>query len=91
MEITDAIFLLIDSGFKTVPHRVEGRWKGTGRPDDILEVNHLMLDGIEMHNERAVENRSSISRDGVLGSRPSSFLRAWRLIPTLPPSSAKSA
>jgi len=35
MEITDAISLLIDSGFKVVPHNVEGWWKDTGKPEDI--------------------------------------------------------
>ena len=60
MEITDAISQLIDSGFKVVPHRVEGWWKDTGRPDDILEANHLILDGIEASNEGRIESGSSI-------------------------------
>lgn len=60
MEITDAISLLIDSGYKVVPHRVEGWWKDTGRPEDILEANHLILDGIESSNEGKVENGSSV-------------------------------
>lgn len=47
MEITDAISLLIDSGFKVLPHNVHGWWKDTGKPEDILEANHLILDGIE--------------------------------------------
>ena len=51
MEITDAISLLIGSGYKVVPHHVEGWWKDTGRPEDILEANHLLLDGIESPNE----------------------------------------
>lgn len=56
MEITDAISLLIDSGFKVVPHRVEGWWKDTGRPEDILEANHLILDGIDETNEGTIED-----------------------------------
>ncbi len=60
MEITDAISLLIDSGFKVTPHRVEGWWKDTGRPEDILEANHLILDGIEPSNEGSVEDGSSV-------------------------------
>ena len=50
MEITDAISLLIDSGFKVIPHHVEGWWKDTGKREDILEANHLILDGIESEN-----------------------------------------
>jgi len=60
MEITDAISLLIDSGFKVVPHRVEGWWKDTGKPEDILEANHLILDGIESSNEGKVEDGATI-------------------------------
>ncbi len=60
MEITDAISMLIDTGHKVVPHRVEGWWKDTGRPDDILDANHLILDGIESSNEGKVEPGSSM-------------------------------
>ena len=60
MEITDAISLLIDSGFNVVPHRVEGWWKDTGRPEDILEANHLILDGLEASNEGSIESGSSV-------------------------------
>lgn len=60
MEITDAISLLIDSGFKVLPHHVEGWWKDTGKPEDILEANHLILDGIESLNEGKVEDGASV-------------------------------
>jgi len=60
MEITDAISLLIDSGCKVVPHHVEGWWKDTGKPEDILEANHLILDGIESSNDGKVEDGSAI-------------------------------
>ena len=60
MEITDAISLLIDSGYKVVSHTVEGWWKDTGRPEDILEANHLILDGIESSNEGTVEDGCSV-------------------------------
>ena len=60
MEITDAISLLIDSQYKVVPHHVEGWWKDTGKPEDILEANHLILDGIESSNEGTVEDGASV-------------------------------
>ena len=60
MEITDAIFALINTSRKVVPHRVEGWWKDTGRPEDILEANHLILDGIEASNKGTVEEGSSV-------------------------------
>jgi len=59
-EITDAISLLIDSGYKVVPYRVEGWWKDTGKPEDILEANHLILDGIESLNEGRVEEGATV-------------------------------
>jgi len=61
MEITDAISLLIDSGYKVVPHHVEGWWKDTGKPEDILEANHLILDGIESENLGKVEDGATIA------------------------------
>jgi glucose-1-phosphate thymidylyltransferase len=60
MEITDAISLLIDSGYKVIPHNVEGWWKDTGKPEDILEANHLILDGIESENLGKVEDGATI-------------------------------
>ena len=46
-DITDAISLLISEGFKVVSHNAQGWWKDTEKPEDILEANHLILDGIE--------------------------------------------
>ena len=60
MEITDAISLLIDSRFKVVPQNVQDWWKGTGKPEDILEANHSILDGIESSNEGKVEDGASV-------------------------------
>jgi len=45
MEITDAISLLIDSGFKVVPHHVEGWWRDWGKLECALAENRLTLDG----------------------------------------------
>ena len=67
MEITDAISLLIDSGYKVLPHNVEGWWKDTGKPEDILEANHLILDGIKEKNEGKVEDGSQIVGRVVIG------------------------
>ena len=67
MEITDAISLLIDSGYSVLSHQVEGWWKDTGRPEDILEANHLILDGIESTNEGEVKDGSSVVGRVVIG------------------------
>jgi glucose-1-phosphate thymidylyltransferase len=45
LEITDAIQLLLDDGHSIDSHVVEGWWKDTGKPEDILDANRLVLEG----------------------------------------------
>jgi glucose-1-phosphate thymidylyltransferase len=44
LEITDAIQWLVDHDHRVQPHVVRGWWKDTGRLDDMLEANRLILD-----------------------------------------------
>jgi glucose-1-phosphate thymidylyltransferase len=46
LEITDAIQYLVDAGRRVEPHIVRGWWKDTGRLDDMLEANRLILDNL---------------------------------------------
>ena len=46
LEITDAIQNLVDRGSRVEPHVVRGWWKDTGRLEDMLEANRLILDTI---------------------------------------------
>jgi glucose-1-phosphate thymidylyltransferase len=46
LEITDAIQRLVDSGLRVEPHIVRGWWKDTGRLQDMLEANRLILDNL---------------------------------------------
>ncbi len=43
LEITDAIWRLHEQGAPIAVQRVDGWWKDTGRPEDLLEANDLVL------------------------------------------------
>jgi glucose-1-phosphate thymidylyltransferase len=47
LEITDAIQRLVDDGLRVEPHIVKGWWKDTGRLEDMLAANRLVLETIE--------------------------------------------
>jgi glucose-1-phosphate thymidylyltransferase len=46
LEITDAIQHLVNTGLRVDPHIVKGWWKDTGRLEDMLAANRLVLDTI---------------------------------------------
>jgi glucose-1-phosphate thymidylyltransferase len=51
LEITDAIQWLVDNGKRVESHVVRGWWKDTGRLDDMLEANRLILETVERRVE----------------------------------------
>ncbi len=55
LEITDAIQRLIDTGRTVRPHVIEGWWKDTGRLEDLLEANRIILDTLEARVEGEIE------------------------------------
>src|SRR3954462_9498264 len=73
LEVTDAIQPLVDQGARVEPHIVEGWWKDTGRLEDMLEANRLILETVPpVHNgsypDCTVEGRVIIE-PGVLLER----------------------
>ncbi len=60
LEITDAIQDLIDRGLEVRPHIVDGWWKDTGKLDDMLEANRLILDTIARRIDGSVDAESRI-------------------------------
>jgi glucose-1-phosphate thymidylyltransferase len=60
LEITDAIQELIDRGLPVRPHLVQGWWKDTGKLEDMLEANRLILDTIERRTDGSIDAESRI-------------------------------
>jgi glucose-1-phosphate thymidylyltransferase len=78
LEITDAIQHLVDQGRRVEPHIVNGWWKDTGRLEDMLAANRLVLDTIERRVEGelvdsqvdgrvAIEHGARLERTAVRG------------------------
>lgn len=66
LEITDAIQTLIDCGYKVSPHQVKGWWKDVGKPEDMLEVNQLIMEG---ETQKFYKIEGQISPDSILRGR----------------------
>ncbi|MFD8564431.1 glucose-1-phosphate thymidylyltransferase [Streptosporangium canum] len=61
LEITDAIKWLIDNGGRVHSHFVGGYWKDTGRLQDMLECNRIVLEGIDPDTRGTVDGFSEIT------------------------------
>jgi glucose-1-phosphate thymidylyltransferase len=66
LEITDAIQYLVDHGFRVQPHLVSGWWKDTGKIEDILEANRLILESLSGSIEGVVDETSRVSGEVVI-------------------------
>ncbi len=59
-EITDAIQDLVDRGRTARAYVVRGWWKDTGKPEDILEANRVLLETIEARVAGTIDPDSSV-------------------------------
>lgn len=72
LEITEAIQLLLNNGYNVGHEFVEGWWKDTGTPEDILEANRLVLDELkrqikgDVQDEESVQGRVLIERNSTI-------------------------
>ncbi len=60
LEITDAIQYLIDKGHTVEPHIIDGWWKDTGKLEDMLEANRIILESIESRVDGEVDSESQL-------------------------------
>ncbi|WP_409366435.1 glucose-1-phosphate thymidylyltransferase [Metallosphaera sp. D4-4] len=68
-EITDVLQLMVEDGRRVEVVQVEGWWKDTGKPEDLLEANQLVLDTIHggfRHDHARIEGRVQVGEGTVL-------------------------
>lgn len=67
LEITDAIQCLLESGKKISVQHIDGWWKDTGKPDDLLEANQLVLDDLQPASEGVIDPSCYITGKVTIG------------------------
>ncbi|HEY3108871.1 MAG TPA: glucose-1-phosphate thymidylyltransferase [Chloroflexota bacterium] len=60
LEITDAIQHMLEQGLDVRPHVHKGWWLDTGKKDDILEANRILLEMVEPRCAGEVDAASSL-------------------------------
>ncbi len=78
LEITDALQKIISKGLNIGFDFVEGWWKDTGTPDDILDVNRLILDEQNTFVKGKIEDMSSTQ--GRISVDEDSIIRKGSLV-----------
>jgi len=56
LEITDAIQYLVEKKYTVIPYIINGWWKDTGKLEDMLEANRIVLDTLSPENLGTAEN-----------------------------------
>jgi glucose-1-phosphate thymidylyltransferase len=60
LEITDAIQWLVDHDYRVYPHIHQGWWIDTGRPDDMLTANSLVLEELTPEILGSIDAQSEV-------------------------------
>ena len=66
LEITDAIQLLVEEGQQVRASLVEGWWLDTGKKDELLEANRIVLSSIRGRVDGELDAESSVTDDVVI-------------------------
>jgi glucose-1-phosphate thymidylyltransferase len=77
-EITEAIQWLIDSGRSVRAEMVTGWWKDTGRPEDLLEANRVLLHEAAHRVEGEVDETSEM--EGLVVVEPGARVVSSKLV-----------
>ena len=84
LEITDAIQQLIDEGYNVDSFVVQGWWKDTGKPEDVLDANQLILETISSDIKATVEDNVKIKGNVIIGEgsviREGSYIKGPAII-----------
>jgi glucose-1-phosphate thymidylyltransferase len=78
LEITDAIQDLLEDDYEIDSHVVTGWWKDTGKPEDILEANRLVLGDAELNTAGVVEDGAET--DGYIGLADSAVIEEGAVV-----------
>jgi glucose-1-phosphate thymidylyltransferase len=68
LEITDAIQHLISTGRNVRSHVIHGWWKDTGRVEDLLEANRIVLADLPTRNDATVDAQTVIEGPVQIGA-----------------------
>jgi glucose-1-phosphate thymidylyltransferase len=68
LEITDAIQYLIDIGCQVQPYIFPGRWVDTGRVEDMLEGNQIMLEDIQSDIQGETDEESTLQGNMIISA-----------------------
>lgn len=67
-EITDAIQGLVDSCQRVDASFVDGWWKDTGRPDDLIDANRLVLEDLDGRIAGVIDSASTVTGRVAIGA-----------------------
>jgi len=80
LELTDAIRWLIEHGYRVLPYMIEGWWKDVGRPEELLEANRLLLEGLEPRVDGELDGGTEVSGSGAVVVAEGAKIRGSELI-----------
>jgi glucose-1-phosphate thymidylyltransferase len=67
ISMSRARITLLSDGAKVNVQRVQGWWKDTGKPEDLLEANRLILQELKPYNHGKVEETATLNNNVGVG------------------------